>query len=259
MTVRKTCLVGSGSQSHANWIEAFLGFTDYWTSRWIFDIAFVARFADRPHGSAQAWSNHRNIMAAKEGLQIESRPKASEFVACISRIANDRDQSAFESLFRFFAPRIKSYCLKLGADDSAAEEITQEAMVSIWRNAGQFDPSRAAPSTWVFTIARNLVIDRFRKSRRPQFDFNDPALVPDDQLPPDRLIEQTELQENIRKIMGALSSNERDVLMLSFFENLSHFEISRRLSLPVGTVKSRIRLAFGKIRSKLEAQDGAGE
>jgi RNA polymerase sigma-70 factor (ECF subfamily) len=259
MTVRKTCLVGSGSQSRANWIEAFLGLTDYWTSRWIFDIAIVARFADRPHGSTQARSNHRSIMAAKEGLQSEPRPKASEFVACISRIANDRDQAAFEFLFRFFAPRIKSYCLKLGADDSAAEEITQEAMVSIWRNAGQFDPSRAAPSTWVFTIARNLVIDRFRKSRRPQFDFNDPALVPDDQLPPDRLIEQTELQENIRKIMGALSSNERDVLMLSFFENLSHFEISRRLSLPVGTVKSRIRLAFGKIRIKLEAQDGAGE
>ena len=160
-------------------------------------------------------------------------------------------------LFRYFAPRIKSYCLKLGADASAAEEITQEAMVSIWRNAGQFDPSKAAPSTWIFTIARNLAIDRFRKSRRPQFDYSDPAFVPDDPLPPDRLIEQTELQENVRQIMDALSSNERNVLMLSYFENLSHFEISRRLSLPVGTVKSRIRLAFGKIRSRLEAQEDA--
>ena len=198
-------------------------------------------------------------MVAKLGVEGEPRRKASEFAACISRIANERDQLAFEFLFRYFAPRIKSYCLKLGADSSAAEDITQEAMVSIWRNAGQFDPSKAAPSTWVFTIARNLAIDRFRKSRRPQFDFNDPALVPEDQLPPDQLIEQTELQENIRQIMDALSSNERNVLMLSFFENLSHFEISRRLNLPVGTVKSRIRLAFGKIRFKLEAQGGAGK
>jgi len=259
MTVRRTCLVESGSHWPENWIATFSAFVNNWASRWIFDIAFATRFADLPHVATQAWSNPGNIMVAKVGLQVEPRPKASEFAACISRIANDRDQSAFEFLFRYFAPRIKSYCLKLGADGSAAEEIIQEAMVSIWRSAGQFDPSKAAPSTWIFTIARNLVIDRFRKSRRPQFDLNDPALVPEDQLPPDRLIEQTELQENIRQIMDALSSNERNVLMLSFFENLSHFEISRRLSLPIGTVKSRIRLAFGKIRSKLEAQDGAGK
>ena len=149
------------------------------------------------------------------------------------------------------------YCLRLGADPSGAEEITQEAMVLIWRNAGQFDPSKASPSTWIFTIARNLTIDRFRKTRRPQFDPNDPALVPDDQPPPDLLVEQTEKQENVRKIMDALSPNERNVLMLSFYEDLSHFEISRRLSLPLGTVKSRIRLAFAKIRSTLDAQDGA--
>jgi RNA polymerase sigma-70 factor, ECF subfamily len=259
MTFLRTCLLSSGSQGRANWIEAFADFTHNWTSRRTFDIAFAARFADLPREATQARSNPGKTMVPKVGLQGEPRPKASEFAACISRIANDRDQVAFEFLFRYFAPRIKSYCLKLGADGSAAEEITQEAMVSIWRNAGQFDPSKAAPSTWIFTIARNLVIDRFRKSRRPQFDLNDPALVPEDQLPPDRLIEQTELQENIRQIMDALSSNERNVLMLSFFENLSHFEISRRLSLPVGTVKSRIRLAFGKIRSKLEAQDGAGK
>jgi RNA polymerase sigma-70 factor (ECF subfamily) len=137
------------------------------------------------------------------------------------------------------------------------QEITQEAMVSIWRNAAQFDPSKASPSTWIFTIARNLTIDRFRKTRRPQFDPNDPALVPDDQPPPDLLVEQTEKQENVRKIMDTLSSNERNVLMLSFYENLSHGEISKQLSIPVGTVKSRIRLAFAKIRSTLDAQNGA--
>jgi len=252
-------LIEAGSLGRANWTEALASLTNTWAARRILDIAFAVRFAELPFVATQAQSDSGDIMVAKEGLQVDQRSKAAEFVACISRVANDRDQSAFEFLFRHFAPRIKSYCMRLGADASAAEEITQEAMVSIWRNAGQFDPSRASPSTWIFTIARNLVIDRFRKSRRPQFDFNDPALVPDDQLPPDRLIEQTELQDNVRQIIDTLSSNERNVLMLSFFENVSHFEISRRLSLPVGTVKSRIRLAFGKIRSTLEAQDNVGK
>ena len=257
MTISGTYPIGTVSQPRASWIEALAGYADNWTARRIFDIAFAARFAEPAIRTAKGRRDPGNIMVAKEGLPSEPRPKPSEFAACIWRIANQRDQSAFELLFRYFAPRIKSYCLKLGADASAAEEITQEAMVSIWRNAGQFDPSKAAPSTWIFTIARNLAIDRFRKSRRPQFDYSDPAFVPDDPLPPDRLIEQTELQENVRHIMDALSSNERNVLMLSYFENLSHFEISRRLSLPVGTVKSRIRLAFGKIRSRLEAQEDA--
>jgi RNA polymerase sigma-70 factor (ECF subfamily) len=257
MTVRGTCLIEAGSPARATWIEALACFADNWTSRRIFDIAFAARFADLPQGAMQARRNPGDVMVAKEGPRGELRSKASEFAACISRIADHQDQPAFELLFRYFAPRIKSYCLRLGADASAAEEITQEAMVSIWRNAGQFDPSKAAPSTWIFTIARNLVIDRFRKSRRPQFDYGDPAFVPDEPLPPDRLIEQTQLQQNVRQIMDALSSNERNVLMLSYFENLSHFEISRRLSLPVGTVKSRIRLAFGKIRSRLKAQEDA--
>ena len=257
MTFNDTCLIVDGSQGRANWANRLVNFDDNPLARLIFDIAFAVRFARLPYGATPARSRPEDIMVAKEILQGDPRPNASEFAKSISKIANDRDEAAFEVLFRYFAPRIKSYCLRLGADPSGAEEITQEAMVSIWRNAGQFDPSKASPSTWIFTIARNLTIDRFRKTRRPQFDPNDPALVPDDQPPPDRLVEQTEKQENVRKIMDTLSSNERNVLMLSFYEDLSHFEISRRLSLPLGTVKSRIRLAFAKIRSTLDAQDGA--
>jgi RNA polymerase sigma-70 factor (ECF subfamily) len=128
-------------------------------------------------------------------------------------------------------------------------------MVSIWRNAAQFDSSKASPSTWIFAIARNLSIDRFRKSRRPQFDPDDPALVPDGENRPDLLIERANADQGLRKIMDSLSGNERNVLLLSFFENLSHSEISRRLEIPIGTVKSRIRLAFGKIRGALDEQD----
>ena len=257
MTFNDTCLIVDGSQGRANWANRLVNFDDNPLARLIFDIAFAVRFARLPYGATPARSRPEDIMVAKEILQGDPRPNASEFAKSISKIANDRDEAAFEVLFRYFAPRIKSYCLRLGADPSGAEEITQEAMVSIWRNAAQFDPSKASPSTWIFTIARNLTIDRFRKTRRPQFDPNDPALVPDDQPPPDHLVEQTEKQENVRKIMDTLSPNEKNILMLSFYEDLSHGEISKQLSIPLGTVKSRIRLAFAKIRSTLDAQNGA--
>ena len=257
MTVIGTRLIVHGSQGSANWANRLSNLGYNLLARLIFDIAFAVRFAELPYRSKLARSRPEDIMVAKEILQGDPRPKASEFFESISKIANDRDEAAFDVLFRYFAPRIKSYCLRLGADPSGAEEITQEAMVSIWRNAAQFDPSKASPSTWIFTIARNLTIDRFRKTRRPQFDPNDPALVPEDEPTPDRLIEQTEKQENVRKIMDTLSANERAVLMLSFYENLSHGDISKQLHIPLGTVKSRIRLAFTKIRSTLDAQDGA--
>ena len=96
MTVRGTCLIAAGSPARATWIEALANFADNWTSRRIFDIAFAARFADLPQGATQARRNPGDVMVAKEGPQSEPRPKASEFVACIFRIANDRDQSAFE-------------------------------------------------------------------------------------------------------------------------------------------------------------------
>ena len=257
MTVIGTRLIVHGSQGSANWANRLSNFGYNLLARLIFDIAFAVRFAELPYRSKLARSRPEDIMVAKEILQDDPRPKASESAESISKIANDRDEAAFDVLFRYFAPRIKSYCLRLGADPSGAEEITQEAMVSIWRNAAQFDPSKASPSTWIFTIARNLTIDRFRKTRRPQFDPNDPALVPDDQPPPYHLVEQTEKQENVRKIMDTLSPNEKNVLMLSFYEDLSHGEISKQLCIPLGTVKSRIRLAFAKIRSTLDAQNGA--
>lgn len=257
MTLDGSCSIVDGSQGHANWANRLANLGNNLLARLIFDIAFAVPFAELPYRAKPARSRPEDTMVAKEILQGDPRPRASGFVESISKIANDRDEAAFDVLFRYFAPRIKSYCLRLGADPSGAEEITQEAMVSIWRNAAQFDPAKASPSTWIFTIARNLAIDRFRRTRRPQFDPNDPSLVPDDQPLPDRLVEQTEKQENLRRIMETLSLNERNVLVLSFYENLSHGEISRQLSIPIGTVKSRIRLAFAKIRSTLDAHDGA--
>ena len=222
-------------------------------------ITIATQFHELPSRAEKPLRNPEDRMIAKGIRPGEPRSQAAEFAEFISQIANDRSETAFEALFRYFAPRIKSYCLRLGADSSAAEEITQEAMVSVWRNAAQFDPSKASPSTWIFTIARNLSIDRFRKQRRPEFDPDDPALVPEEQQAPDCLVDKIQMEENVREILDSLSSKEREVLMLSFYGNLSHGEISRKLNLPIGTVKSRIRLAFARIRSALDASDGASK
>jgi RNA polymerase sigma-70 factor (ECF subfamily) len=258
MTALDTCLVAAGVQNGAKWRNVIAKSGNSFPARFMLEITSVLRLNERPSGAASTRSKSEDTMVAKGTLPGDARSRAAEFAESIRQIASDRSEAAFEVVFRYFAPRIKSYCLRLGADPSGAEEITQEAMVSIWRNAGQFDPAKASPSTWIFTIARNLSIDRFRKTRRPQFDPDDPALVPEDQQTPDRLLENMEAEENVRAIMQSLSLNEKNVLMLAFYENLSHSEISRQLGIPIGTVKSRIRLAFAKIRTTLDAKDGAG-
>jgi RNA polymerase sigma-70 factor (ECF subfamily) len=259
MTACAISTIATVRQSPTSWSHKFTGPGKQPLTGQILGITFATRFKGRPSKAANTQRTSEHQMVAKGTGPGDPRSNAAEFAECIAKIATERSEPAFDVLFRYFAPRIKSYCLRLGADDSSAEEITQEAMVSLWRNAAQFDPSKASPSTWVFTIARNLSIDRFRKSRRPEFDPNDPALVPDDQKTPDRLVEQIEIEKSVRNVMDSLSANERNVVMLSFYDDLSHSEISRRLSVPVGTVKSGIRLAFAKIRSALRAQDGAGK
>jgi RNA polymerase sigma-70 factor (ECF subfamily) len=198
-------------------------------------------------------------MVAMDKPRSDPSEMADKLSDCIVRIAALQDQAAFETLFRHFAPRLKSYFTRRCGDPAMAEEITQETLVSLWKNAEQFDPAKASAATWIFTIARNLSIDRFRQARRPSFDPNDPAFIPDDEEPPDQKLERAEAEQQVREVINSLSANEKSILMLSFYENHSHGEIAKRLGLPIGTVKSRIRLAFGKLRAALDPQAGAGQ
>jgi len=179
---------------------------------------------------------------------IVSAQTADGADALMRRIAETRDRQAFEVLFAYFAPRVKSYMLKLGANDALADELAQETLLAVWRKAEKFDRAKAAPSTWIFTIARNLRIDAYRKASRPELDPNDPALVPDPEEPQDRRVDRLQRAEAVRRAMTVLSVEQSEVVRLSFFEDLSHSAIAERLDLPLGTVKSRLRLAFAKIR-----------
>lgn len=169
----------------------------------------------------------------------------------IIAVAEKRDKAAFRILFEHFAPRVKAFTLRRAKDGQLAEEVVQETMVRIWQKADRFDPTKARASTWVFTIARNLHIDLVRRARRPEPDPDDPALVPDDRPSGFEIVNRAQEAERLTKAMQSLPEEQRAVLEHAFFEELTHPEISQRLALPLGTVKSRIRLALKRIRLEL--------
>ena len=174
------------------------------------------------------------------------------------RAVADLDRSAFIELFDRYAGRIKGLMISRGASPQDADEIAQEVMVSIWRRAGTFDPERAGASTWIFAIARNRRIDMIRKTRRPEPDPNDPLFQPDPE--PDGLetLTASEREVQVREGLRALPEEQRRILTAAFYEGLSHGEIAERFGLPLGTVKSRIRLAFRALRGSLEPGLGEG-
>lgn len=180
---------------------------------------------------------------------------APDWAHALRRIADNGDEQAFAALFAHFAPRVKAYMMRLGSDGGSAEELAQEALAAVWRKAGQYDPARARPSTWIFTIARNLRIDAFRKENRPEFDPDDPALVPDPDRPADEIVLAGQRARELQAALRELPEDQRRVIHMSFYEDRTHAEIAAQLDLPLGTVKSRIRLAFQRMRGALgEAQ-----
>jgi len=173
----------------------------------------------------------------------------------MAAVAERRDRKAFVRLFELFAPRIKGYLIRQGADQATAEDLVQDVMLTVWRRAAQFDANKAAVSTWVFTIARNRRIDTLRRARRPEIDPEDPALVREPDDPADRVVEAAQRRECLHAAVAELPDDQAKLLRLAYFENKSHSVIAAELSLPLGTVKSRLRLAMGKLRAALETME----
>jgi RNA polymerase sigma-70 factor (ECF subfamily) len=172
--------------------------------------------------------------------------------ALVARIAQG-DRRAFAAFFGRYAARVKAYLLRLGARGAMAEDLAQDAMVAVWRRAASFDPHKAKASTWMFVIARNAWIDRLRREKvelayRSGLDASEES---SDESPADAATRvQTEAQ--MQSALALLSDEQRQVVQLSFFEDRPHSEIAERLSLPLGTVKSRLRLALTKLRAYWE-------
>ena len=165
----------------------------------------------------------------------------------IQAIAVRGERDAFVDLFEHFAPRVKSYLLRLGASPELAEEIAQETLLTVWRRASAFDPARAAASTWIFTIARNLRIDAARRANR-SMDLGDPSDLAPAPLSPDAVLAAVQDEARIGAAIATLSEEQSQVIHLAFFSDKPHSEIADELALPLGTVKSRLRLAMARLR-----------
>jgi RNA polymerase sigma-70 factor (ECF subfamily) len=188
--------------------------------------------------------------------QGTARLTADEAADLIEAIAIRQDRAAFAGLFRHYAPRLKAFMMKGGADPEAAQEIAQEAMIMVWRKAASFDRGRASAATWIYTIARNKRIDLLRRTGRPAIEAEDWLTVyaPEDEAA-DTSVLAGQTYIRMKALMEALSADQLMVIRKAFFEDKTHTAIAEELALPLGTVKSRIRLALAKLREALEREE----
>lgn len=171
--------------------------------------------------------------------------------ALVLRIATTRDRGAFALLFSRYAGRLKAFMIRSGANSETAEEAVQEAFLAVWRRAETFDPEKASAAAWIFAIARNKRVDLLRRGARPEPDANDPSFLPDPPAQPDAALADGRRDAAVRDALETLTGDQRQVVQLSFYEGRAHSEIAEQLAIPLGTVKSRLRLAFGRLRAAL--------
>lgn len=179
-------------------------------------------------------------------------PEEASYAALIRAVATSRDRAAFAALFSHYAPRVKAFLQRRGADTAQAEELAQETLLAVWRKADQFDPRRATAAAWIFAIARNLRIDVLRRTRRAV-----PALAPDPtddpppSMPADAFLIADQRARRLREAIAALPAEQSEALRLAYFDERSHSEMESALAIPLGTVKSRLRLALARLRAAL--------
>ena len=180
----------------------------------------------------------------------DKKTARADWISHIKRIKDGQDQKAFAELFQHFAPRVKAFLMKSGADATLAEECAQEVMATLWHKAHMFDPARASVATWIFTIARNRKIDLLRKQRRPEPEELSwgPEAEPDQE---DTLVLQQE-SELLRQALAELPDAQRQLIERAYFGDLSHSQIAAETGLPLGTIKSRIRLALDRLRHAMK-------
>jgi RNA polymerase sigma-70 factor (ECF subfamily) len=175
-----------------------------------------------------------------------------DLTLCLELIGKNQDKLAFNSIFRYFAPRLKSFLVKAGSTDSQAEEVIQEVMIAVWTKSSTYDSSKSSVSTWIYTIARNKRIDKIRKEKRHYLSESDEGLeIPVDSTQ-EKEIFSAQVSNNLKKYMSNLPEEQSKLLKLSYFYNKTHADISAELKIPLGTVKSRIRLALTKMRHLVE-------
>jgi len=181
--------------------------------------------------------------------------RTDEWSECLTLVALNQDRAAFTRLFRHFAPLMKAFALS-GSTLSAnhADELVQEVMLKVWQKADGFNPEKAAASTWIYTIARNCRTDMFRRLNK----FDTPLSAEDvthggtQGEEAFEVLQRRRNRDTIRGLIGELPSEQGQILAKVYMEGKSHSEVAEELDLPLGTVKSRVRLALQKLQIQLE-------
>ena len=210
---------------------------------------------DQETGASGARSAYAAILARDEcgsafGKKMAVDKEDTDWVAVMARVRDDRDEAAFSEIFRHFGPRVKAYLMKGGAAEALAEECMQEALATVWRKVALFDPSRASVSTWIFTIARNRRIDVLRRQRRPEPE--EIPWGPEAEPAPEDVLAMQQDSARLKKAQRELPEKQRQHVQAAYFGDLSHSEIAEKTGLPLGTIKSRIRLALEKLRHEMK-------
>lgn len=197
---------------------------------------------DRPRGRR---------LAVVSSSDAQQQPSSDALIGLMMQVAEERDRQAFALLFRYFGPRLKTFFLRWTMSSGVAEDLVQETMLTVWRKASYFDPARAGVATWIFTVARNIRIDHLRRQRDPT------TLPPDPEVTPETVEDGllgAERDARVRIALTSLSSEQQTIIRLSYFSEKSQTEIADELGIPLGTVKSRTRLAMSRLRALLEDQ-----
>lgn len=195
-------------------------------------------------------SDTRSSNESKASTGVEYSEQSHEQL--LELVALHRDKAAFSKLFAYFAPRVKSHLLKMGLSDTLAEDIAQEVMVKMWDKAASFDRKKAKVSTWLFRIARNKFIDHTRKHKYPEVDADNALRGEASDSQTDEYTIARQQSDAISKALKKLSPEQREAVVTSYYKDMTHSQVSEELSIPLGTVKSRLRLAFKVLRKELE-------
>lgn len=201
-------------------------------------------------GAARDQDSRTSDAPRAEDVKTPDQATRLMWVEQMYAVRDKQDTAAFAELFAHFAPRVKSFLMKSGASHDLAEECAQDVMATLWRKAALFDPAKASVSTWIFTIARNRRIDMLRKQRRPEPE--ELTWGPEAEPNQEDVLALSQETELLGQAMAELPEKQRMLIEKAYFGDLSHSEIAEQTGLPLGTIKSRIRLALDRLRHTMK-------
>ncbi|OCH76251.1 sigma-70 family RNA polymerase sigma factor [Vibrio breoganii] len=191
-----------------------------------------------------------------ETLAKASNPTRAEWNECMVKVQQG-DKAAFAKVFKHFSPRLKQFAYKHVGNEQVAMELVQDALAAVWQKSQLFDGSKSALSTWIYTIARNLCFDLLRKQKGRELHVHSEDIWPDDYCPPDLVDqyspERNMLREQIVRYLDTLPVKQKEVVKAIYLDELPHQEVADKFDIPLGTVKSRLRLAVEKLKDTIRA------